>query len=106
MPLGRQREQGSGKQPRANQEHECHHWRMGVRPGPDADDSRAQKADSVLPTPPGVRKTSVREPIAFLQANGQMGFPRPKSTDASLGYPVIEGTLRKPGERKVHLGAS
>ena len=74
--------------PRAIQEHGFHAWRTGVRQGPDAGGSRCQEAYSVFATPPGVRKTSARELIAFLHADGQMGFPPTFSTDASLGYLV------------------
>ena len=60
-----------------------------MRLGPDADGPRSQEAASVVATPPGVRKTTARQLLAFSHADGQVGFLSAMNTDASLGHSVV-----------------
>ena len=62
---------------------------MGVRLGSEADGSRAQLATCGFSTAPELRKARVRELLAFLRADGQVGLPPTIATDASLGYSAM-----------------
>ena len=59
---------------------------MGVRLGPNSSGEGSNVAQSEHCTPPALLKTSVREIPALLSAPGQVSFPPPIDSGASLGF--------------------
>ena len=62
-----------------------HDWRMGIWQGPQATGASINWERSVISTPAAIRRTSVREALASLHAQGQVRFPASTNANAQQG---------------------